>query len=55
MNNLRGMVNMIKGIHISIYIFNSTTHAITGSQETVQVVYESHLFEKFIGATYRKT
>lgn len=27
-------------------IFNAHHHAITGSQETVQLVYESHLFEK---------
>jgi DNA replication and repair protein RecF len=31
--------------------FNSHHHAITGSEETVQLVYESHLFEKrLIGA-----
>ena len=29
-----------------IPIFNAHHHAITGSQETVQLVYESHLFEK---------
>lgn len=29
-----------------IPIFNSHHHAITGSQETVQLVYESHLFDK---------
>jgi DNA replication and repair protein RecF len=48
MNNLMGMVNIssIKKEFISQFIpSNYHHHAITGSQETVQVVYESHLFE----------
>jgi DNA replication and repair protein RecF len=34
--------------------FNSHHHAITGSEETVQLVYESHLFEKTLLPLYKR-
>jgi DNA replication and repair protein RecF len=45
---LEGMVHIFdkeKNSYLNLYLSLTTITAITGSQETVQVVYESHLFE----------
>jgi DNA replication and repair protein RecF len=47
MNNLRygkHIFDKERNSYLNLF-FNYHHHAITGSQETVQVVYESHLFE----------